>query len=196
MQHRSHLSLLAAGVIALPVRATDAQDAARAPLASDVRVRVTAPGLHRKPIVGRLVRADRDTIALAAGALAPLVSIPVAAVTRLEVSQGRRAGAGARRGAAMTALVVGAAGATLTTIVAVDAAIERARPGRCGESGCYYGQTVVAVLSVVATAAGAAGGALVGALVGAEGWERVSVPPRVGLAPLPTGRGLAVRLAF
>jgi hypothetical protein len=166
-----------------------------APVDSGTRVRVTArrSGLIRQ--VARVAAVWPDSIRLdpLRPGLAPL-TLPLRELDALALSAGRSSGAGARRGAAIGALVVFVPGAALTTgFLAHDWLADR--NGNCGE-WCYLGPVIFGVLTVGGTALGAASGALIGAAVGAERWRPVPLPTRVSLAPIvvPSRRGLALGL--
>ena len=142
-------------------------------------LRVTAPTLSTKPMVGTLVQTTQDELLLdLAGAQRR--SIPRAAVTRLEWSRGRRGNVA--KGVLWGALISG-------TVLAVVG----------GKEGCEGGKMSECLASsfVVGAGLGALGGAGVGALIRTEDWGDVPIAPianvRVRMAP---NGGVAIRVAL
>jgi hypothetical protein len=159
-------------------------------------VRVTAPrvGLDRSRARAVASRGDSLTLVIDDRVRGDTTMRTVAwqDVTELALSGGRDRGAGARRGAAIGALVIAVPGAALTAgLLWYDWNSDRRN--RCYEF-CYLGPVVLGVMTVGGTGIGAITGALIGAGVGRERWTLVPIPARVGLVPMPNGLG--VRLAF
>jgi hypothetical protein len=140
-------------------------------VATGARLRVTAPALAAKPIVGTLLGAtEREVVLSVSGA--GRMPIPRAAITRLERSQGRH-------GHAVMGLLINAvAGAAVC--VAVD--LQDPETGTAQE---------YAMVGAFGAGLGALAGAGVGALVRTQRWAEL--PPthlRVAVSPVPHGVGL------
>lgn len=131
-----------------------AQESARP--APGNRVRVTAPTISAVPIVGTYTRMNADTLVLAVGERTR--SFPRAAVTRLDISTGRKsnAGTGARTGSLV--------GAGIGALALGTSAV-------CKEEG------VTTTCALVGGAAGGVAGLLIGAIIGAasktDRWQAV-----------------------
>ncbi|MBW3630447.1 MAG: hypothetical protein KY464_14270 [Gemmatimonadetes bacterium] len=134
------------------------------PITRSTRVRVHAPEVAAKPLVGRAVLMDTDSLVLERGRPTDRLVLPMEDVQRLEISRGRNHLMGAVKGAGIGGL---AGGVALGGLVALD------------------GDPAWAFLGFIAGAVYAAPlGAVVGAVVGVERWE-THAQWRVGLrAPL------------
>ena len=117
------------------------------------RVRVHAPGVAAKALVGNAVLVDTDSLVLAQGGSTRWLVVPTDAVSRLEISRGRSHLGGALAGAGIGGLV---GGVGLAGIAAIQ---ERRVDG-----------WTFAVL-ILGAVYGAPVGAAVGAVVGVERWE-------------------------
>lgn len=150
------------------------------------KVRIDAPAAGIRGFEGTII-ATGDTMDIARGDAR--VRVPTAAMTRLELSRGKSAGAGAVRGA-MWGGGVGL-GLGLVTMGVIDGACESSSGG-CRES---RGDERLAWLGMN-TLGGAVWGVAIGALVGRERWRSIS-PSGLVLAPVlgPAG-GMGVRVGF
>ena len=140
------------------------------------RVRVTAPALAPKPLIGTVRTLSDDAIELAVKGRDDMISVPRASVIRLEVSQGRNRRKGALIG-----------GAAVATVGIVWGAVG------CHDSSDWNSWWCGGILG----GAGLVLGGGVGALVGSgEHWNELpSDRFRVTLAPTP-GRGVALSMRF
>jgi hypothetical protein len=93
-------------LLALFSRPAASQLIGRARVDPRMRVRVTAPRVASEPMVGTYLSADGDTLRLLATEGMPKLAVPVTAVQRFEVSEGRARVRWARRGA-LAGLVFG-----------------------------------------------------------------------------------------
>jgi hypothetical protein len=158
------------------------------------RVRLTVPTLHENAIVGRLVAADDLALRIEKAGRegkAETITVPRAALTRLEVSRSRsRKGKGALIGALIgigASVAVGlAAGDDCSSLPLGDDLGSRLERNLCFDSGDMGLMT--AILAVPA-------GTVVGALVApGEKWETADATTmRVGIL---SSRGFGVRLAL
>lgn len=119
-------------------------------LSSGARVRVTAPRIVPEPVVGTYLSAAGDSVRLLAAGGGVRLAVPIAAVERFEVSDGRARGKWAKRGA-LVGLGLGLAAAS------------------AGDSDEWsnLGFLILAVPS----------GALAGALIAPEQWHHASLAP-------------------
>ena len=139
------------------------------------RVRVTAPRLSPKPLVGIVESSSAQAVLVRVGERDPAVSVPRADIMRLELSRGR-----ARR---KSALIGGAIGAVVCL------------------GGVYAlckseGECDPVVAAATSAGFGFGVGAGVGALVAPERWQDVPLDRvRVSLAPT-RGGGVSIRASF
>lgn len=167
---------------ALPAPSS-AQEAAGAPEPFPIgtRVRVFAPDALRKPVAGQVSHVSGDTLFLV-GHRNSLAAVPIAAITRTDVSRGRDHWKGAFKGAGLSAL---AGGGLFGVLVFVgDPNCDYCLPGRNLEAaaiGAAIGATLAAPV-----------GAFFGGILGTEKWEPTSV--RFALAPPTDASALAIRL--
>jgi hypothetical protein len=175
---RAKLAGALALLAALPASGGRAQSVTG--LEPGARVRVAAEAVAPKRMVGTLVRLDADSMQLRLSDVDELARVPREAITKVEISRGRRSrGRGALYGA-LAGLAVGA-GAVLAT-------------PRCEEPDCWEifskgeGAALVGGL-------GAGLGALVGlAIPPGEKWESV---PIAQISVVPGRRGyVGVSLSF
>jgi hypothetical protein len=141
-----------------------------------MRVRVTAPTIDPRPLVGTVQGLSADAIELAVKGREGTTHILRASVLQLEVSQGRNR----RKG-----LLVG--GAAVAAVGAVVGAVG------CRDSSDWDSWMCAGILGGFGFAVGAGVGAIVGA--GDHWTELPSDRLRVTLAPTP-GRGVGLSLRF
>ncbi|MGD2152538.1 MAG: hypothetical protein PVG79_04670 [Gemmatimonadales bacterium] len=190
MKTRNSIYLAAVLALTSPLAASGQQ--AR-PIAPGERIRVSSD-LYFDPLVGTLTAIESDTLMMAADwAAGPAtVRLPLASVTRLEVSRGR--GTKFVQGA----LLGGALGAAL-------GAIEVAAFSNWGEC---WGPTVSCAndeevgvehylgAMAIGGAIGAGIGGIIGLMIGTDRWETLPLGEiRIGPAPGAQG-GVAARLAM
>jgi hypothetical protein len=168
------LALSLCGVLLLPTPSVLA-DPPESP-APGIRVRLTAPEVSGKPLVGTLTALERDSLSLRPeGRLQP-ITLPRTAVTKWEISQGLQANTG--KGAAWGFLGGAALGAGL-------AASE------------WEGVGAPLVYAGFIGGLGAGIGALLGALHKTERWQEVDETPlRINVFPVRDGVGLSVAWSF
>jgi len=136
------------------------------------RLRVTAPAVAPKPIVGSLLEAGEREIVLAAAA-SDRTRIPIASITRLE----RSVRPSRRTTGALAGFIVGLAAVGLKTL----------HDGGCND-GCNGSDVATAGLVALSTAA-------VGAIVSpGERWADVAVGGAQGRPTMSSQAGFRVRL--
>ena len=152
-------------------------------LAPGTRIRVTAPGAGANKLVGTFVGARTDTLLVRTRPGWTPQSIPLASVTRLDMSRGRKSLAGA--GAGIGGVIGAVSGAVVGAASCADAFL--ADPAQCALAG-----------GLVVGAGGALLGAVVGALGKTDRWEEVPLDRlRVSFAPQRDGRfGLRLSVGF
>lgn len=173
---------LAVPLLALGLCGGPALRAQQAALPTPARVRVTASPLGTAPVIATVTARHADSLVLSIPARGP-VTLPLAAVQRLDISRGTRA-------KTLTGAAVGFAAGTVATALFLAAFCHD--PDTLCESDEYL--RAFAIIALPPTAAGA----IVGALVRVERWERVaperfvragSGPPRFELGVrIPTPR--------
>jgi hypothetical protein len=142
------------------------------------RVRVTAPTIDRDPLVGTLVSMGPDTCVLEVEGRAEPLALPLAPVTRLEVSRGQKSHT--LWGAGIGLVAGGAAGAAI---------------GSASSRGDEYSGLVTLAYAAGGAWLGLLFGTAIGAVIRTERWELVDLQPvRVGLTPHGR-RGLAVSVS-
>jgi hypothetical protein len=150
------------------------------PVAPGDRVRVTAPNEVSGRFVGTVMKIGADTCVLEVEGRAEALALPLASVTSLEVSRGRKSNI--LKGAGIGLLIGGAVG-----IVAGVAA--------CSGDGCEYAGATVGSLGAIGAGVGLLIGTSAGASSSGELWEPVPLDQlRVTIAPHPRG-GLAIRVS-
>jgi hypothetical protein len=173
------LALVVSAVLLLPPTSTLAGPPE--PSGVETRVRIRAPELSKKPLVGTLTAVEPDVVLLRVDGEDRPLTVPRDLVTKWEVSQGRHSHVG--RDAAwglLGGVVVGAALVTATY-----------------EEDSWFSQG-----ESLALGAGFLGGigAVLGALVGinkTESWEEVDQQSlRLGVTPVPRGIGVSLRWTF
>jgi hypothetical protein len=156
------LTLLGVAVLVLSANAAAQQTGAT--LTSSSRVRITAPSLFPRPLIGRVIYLGDTSLTVLEDGAAAARAIPTDAIRRLDVSTGtrRRPGLGAAIGAPLGAALAVAAGPIVPS-------------GGGGLAGCC-GRTGEVVMDV---AIGGAIGAFIGGSIGwythTERWERTVV---------------------
>jgi hypothetical protein len=145
--------------------------------------------IPKKTIVGKLVATDAEFLTVMRGT--EQLTIPRAAVQRLQMSRGR-----SRLGPALVGLVVGAAvGGILASQIQT-----RRPPCENGLECAFFevgGELTDASARAAAIMGGGVAGALCGALIGKERWEPVQLDNvLVSLAPVPRGAGVLVAVRF
>jgi hypothetical protein len=123
------------------------------------RVRVSAPALVAKPVVGVLASADSQALSVAMTRNGTAVIVPMTAVTELSVSEGRDRAKGATRG-----LIAGLAGGALMILSSQEELRDLGGDGLTG--GIPLGLAVF-----IFTAVPVAAGTLIGIAIAPEGWE-------------------------
>jgi hypothetical protein len=160
--------------LVLPASAVPAGE--QEPAAPGIRVRLTAPGLADKPIIGTLTALEENAVSLRPEGRLEAITVPRSAVMKWELSQGVHANTA--KGAAWGFLGGAAVGVGL-------AASE------------YEGIEAPLVYAAFMGAAGAGVGALLGALHKSERWQEVDERPlRINLVPVRDGVGLSVQWSF
>ncbi len=155
----------------------------RRPIVPGVTVRVSAPSVVEKHVVGSVVSLDRDTLVLNAEGRAAPLALPLASVSVLEVHRGRksRVGRGALIGLGVGVAVGGVSGFGLCEMDET-------------KSGCEFHEHILGSLAIGAYGGvlGAGIGALIGLVARTDRWETVPLERiRVGLTP-HGGHGLAL----
>lgn len=174
-------SLVAGLLLTAPVGLFAQQET---PVAPGDRVRVTAPTAVSGRFVGTVMEISADTCVLAVEGRAEPLTLPLASVTKLEVSRSRRSHYGK---GALTGLAVGAAaGAILGAVTFSGSCLLESQP--CPVAGA---------------AVGAVGLGLAGALVGAavvgvtetDRWETVPLD-RIRVSLTPDGLRVSASIVF
>ena len=188
------VGLIASTVFAGTVCADDQPPVGIAP-----RVRVTAPTVSGKRLVGTLLAMDETTLTIGSQKGKGVVEVPRSAVTRIELSRRpSRKGKGAKIGA-----LVGLGAAVAVGLAAGDdcGSLPEPAPGWGGfedrlRRNLCYDKSVTAVMASILTVPA---GVLLGVLTaGGERWVRTEPDRlRVAVTPLRTGGvGAAVSVRF
>lgn len=165
---------------------------------SSPRVRVTAPTVSGKRLVGTLLRMDEETLTLGAQKGQGVIEVPRSAITRMEVSRrSSRKGKGAGIGA-----LVGLGAAVAIGFATGDDCDSLPEPGpgwsglveRLNRNLCMGKGETAAIVSILTVPAGALIG--LGAAPG-ERWA-ATTPDRLSVAvrPVRGGVGAALSLRF
>ena len=166
--------------------------------APDTRVRVTAPGVLGKQVVGTLVHMDDMTLAVRPKGK-DVLEVPRSAITRFEVSRGKSLrGKGAKIGA-----IVGLGAAVAIGLIAGEdcGSLPEPAPGILGLSERLHRNLCIdkAPMALFSSLLTVPAGALVGLGVApGERWVRTT-PDRVRLTVTPvrgTGIGAALSVRF
>lgn len=170
---------VAVGLGGCPVRLLAAEAPRGAPLEVGDRVRVLT-SVSANAITGEVIGIGAEGLRLRSSDRSLPFEVPLASVTRLERSLGKRSNAGK--------------GALLGTVAGVGIGAAIATKAY-GGSDCDGPCTPYAVIVAAAvTGAGALLGTIGGALIRTERWESVS-PGRVAVAVVPRRRAVAVAMA-
>lgn len=165
----------AAAVIAAPLLPLQGQITA---VREGQRVRISSTSA--KELVGVVKESRADSIVVFTEPSGASFAIATSDLRRVEVSRGRGAGEGAKRGA----LWGGGIGAAFAALGAVLIAAD-------DNAEFYPDENGVAVFAANMIAGGVVWGAAIGAFVKAERWDRMTIRPRVGLSAI--GVSIAVR---
>jgi len=155
--------LLVAAVLVNP-----ATTSAQAGLREGVKVRVSVPGAPRA--TGTIQRLTPDSIVLFAEPNGSRIGIARSTIQSLQVSQGRSASAGAKKGALWGAGIFGGIGVLIAVQLASD---------NFPSDPDQFSPKAVAAIAI---AEGAGIGAIIGGFVKSEKWETVSVQPAVSMS--------------
>jgi len=157
-------------LLSMPPAFMLADEAPSGPPAEGDRIRLKAPGVADRTIIGRLLRADQSALAVTRDD-GSVVDVPRSAIQELEVVRGRRSHA--KTGAAIGAAAM--VGVVLAT------------PCDSSVSPC---DAYSAVYAVFFGLLGAAVGAGIGKMIKTDRWVKVD-PGRVEVAVAPMRRGVA-----
>ena len=150
---------------------------AQAALREGVKVRVSAPGAPRA--TGVIHSITPDSLVLFAEPNGARFGIARSTIQSLQISHGRSAAAGAKKGALWGAATFGGVGVAIAILLA-------------GDQGNVTGINP-AGFAAVAIAEGAGIGALIGAAVKSEKWETVSIQPAVAFSSKELRLGFSIR---
>ena len=132
-------------------------------------VRVTAPSMDTDDSVGTVAALESDTLTVQVEGRADQLALPLASVTSLEVSRGRKSNIA--KGAGIGLLAGGASGALFGIV-------------GCAADPCEYPGAVVLFFGVFGGGLGLLTGLVVGAATSGERWEAVPLDGlRVSLTP-------------
>ncbi len=170
----------------IPLQSITAQQAP--PIETGGRIRVTAPTLGVDKLVGTSVEADATRIRVQADDQASPMTISLADMTRLEVSQGRKSNA-------LKGLLIGSiVGVSTGAILGLAASLAESYDNPCADNEVEC----VAVGAAAFGVTGALVGLGIGALLKSERWEEVPLDRlRVNIVPHRDGRfALGLSVAF
>jgi len=173
------LSLVVAPAIlagAAPLRAQ--QSAPPIEIRAGSRVRLEAPGIVAKHLVGTVISQTRDTLKVANQDVAT-IAVPVDRITRLEVSRGESRAAGAIHGMKW-GVPIGLGTGVLLVALSDDCKTCSRQPSA--------GEGIGTV-----TAMGAIVGAIAGAIAQHERWAPLALAPHVSFDPRAARGTLALR---
>lgn len=178
MRRRSSRIALLFALGAASASAAGAQASSPVALGARVRVQTDAADAART-VTGNLTGWENDTIAVGPAGRAEQ-RIPLAHVTRLDVSRGK--------GVVASHVLIGA-GVGMLTGTLVGAAVGH---GACDD--CFVDALTTVTGAVVGASIGLVAGTIVGVAIKGERWRRVALErPAVSVAPL---RGGGVAIAF
>ena len=155
--------------LALAVGAAWPLPAQLAEVQPGVKVRIRAPSAVGGQVQGFVATRSRDSLSLSTGQ-GPLVSLPLAAITSVEVSRGKSRTDGAKRGL-LWGVPIG------VLVMMADAPTDESR---CTSEPCTDDLSDAQRLAI-GVIGGGGGGAGIGALVGRERWQRLEVTPRLSV---------------
>lgn len=147
------------------------------------RIRLRAPAAVAGQLTGVVIGRSNDSLTVSRSNAMP-VTLPLSALTSLEISRGKSHGRGAMKGA----LWGGGVFVVLGVVIPMEECLE-------GTSSNTYNEGSRAEGVLWTATSGALTGALIGAIIGAERWERAALPLRVGVRPL-SGGGVRVAVRW
>lgn len=155
-------SVVIGGLLILASASQSTAQQTSVPVDPGARVRVTAPDVAKRPIIGQVLNVFPDTLLIA---ISPEASrdVPFASIRTLEVSRGRQRERGFLRGAAIG---LGVSLALETIAIVYD----KRNPGEGAGMSLIIPVLVMPVLTV--------SGGLIGAKHGPDRWEAVEITPR------------------
>jgi hypothetical protein len=185
------LSVRCGGLLLLlvPWISSAGQSPAETVVPRGARVRVTAPAISQRPLLGMIQGVDRDSVVWQSEPGDSLIAWPLAAVAKLEVSQGQRANTW--RFGGIGALMGAVAGALVGAVAGNDDCPEGGLAGFAGAS-CLTRAEAAAAGAVTGILLGGGVGLLIGSGKQSERWSSVS-PGRLRVA---AGLGPHERLAI
>ncbi len=147
--------------------------------APGTRVRLTAPELSDQQLIGTLTALETDAVSLSLDGQTEPTTVPRTAITKWELSRGKKSNAGK---GALWGLLIGAA---------VGAGLGAAMPDPdMGGDDAVFGAVALGV-------PGAGIGALIGYIHKTERWEEIEQKSlRLAVIPVPGGVGLSVQWSF
>lgn len=151
------------------------------PVPPGSRIRVTSPMLGDARRIGTVVTFHTDTLVFQPAGSRDSVAIPASALTRLEVSAGRRRPILKGMG---IGFLVGAATGVILGFASGDS-----------ENGWWdwTAEQKAGIGGAVLGSVGAVAGGVIGATRVTERWARISLgSAETGVGPLPTGRGVGL----
>ena len=199
MAHAALRRSLVAGLIAGMIRAGPAAAGEPSPAVLGPRVRVTAPAVSGKRLVGTLLAMDDTTLRLQPQKGKDVLEVPRNAITRIELSRrpsrrGKGAGIGALVGLGAAVAIGFAAGEDCSSLPEPDPWLFGFEAG-LRRNLCYGKGETAAMLSILTVPAGA----LIGmGAAGGERWVRTT-PDRFSVAVKPVrtgGIGATVSVRF
>ena len=177
-----HLLLLAAAASGGACGLAAQRSPAAPGLEEGARVRVFAPAVTARPLVGRLLRLSPDSLALQSGD--GVVTVAIAEAERIQRSLGRSHSQGLVRGLGYGAILGGATvGALVASGADVCIYINCLRRDFAGVAGGFLAGAVL----------GAPAGGIVGGVVGVEQWHRVR-QVTIGLYISPAAVAIQLRV--
>ncbi len=160
------------------------------------RVRITAPYLSKRPLVGTVVTAGADTLKVRLESNAIPLAIPLGSVTRLDVSSGKKRNAG--KGALIGLFVGGVAGAVVWAAYGERELVSR----RSDEEFLFFSSTSDWFSCTIGGCAAFLGGVglvvgnVLGGIIKTEKWKPVSLERMaIGITP-QRHSGLALSASF
>ena len=173
MSTRLRVITLAVLSVALPAQGEDSLSG----LSVGARVRLTAPSVSSRPLVGKLVRQHGTAFEISQDD-GSSTSVSISSIAKLQVSSGKKRNT-----------LVGAFGGAALGVGITLIALRCQHTGYCEDTGGYIKAGLV-----VLGGGGAAIGAVVGTLIRTEQWTTVPVPaPRPDSAPGGTALSFTLR---
>jgi hypothetical protein len=179
---RRRLAWPAFAALALALAAAPAH-AQLAELTAGTKVRVRAPSAVAGRLTGIVLTRGADSVTMSRENATP-VTLPLSALTTLEISRGKSHGRGAWKGALWGGGIMFGLGLVVPaeecTGVGASRSCTRLSRGESAVFGAVGGATI---------------GAVIGAIVGSERWERAALPMQVGVLPM-SGGGVRVAVRW